>query len=111
MSAAHTPGPWEREKGAGRGAWIKGRSGEWAALACGGNDETAEANARMIAAAPDLLDVARLTLRTILDEAERTGYETPADTMLVAELEAVIAKATTAVGPNSVGTPEGVNQK
>jgi len=53
-----TPGPWEAESGGGRGAWIKGATGEWAALACGDTDGSADANARLIAAAPDLLDIA-----------------------------------------------------
>jgi hypothetical protein len=53
--AKHTPGPWQREVGAGRGAWIMGPTKEWAALACGDTDRRAEANARLIAAAPDML--------------------------------------------------------
>lgn len=51
----HTQGPWQAEANAGRGAWIKGSTGEWAALSCGDTDERARANARLIAAAPDLL--------------------------------------------------------
>lgn len=51
------------------------------------------ANARLIAAAPDLLAGAKLALKTILDEAETRGYEPPADTLLVAELEHAIALA------------------
>lgn len=54
-ATAHTPGPWNAEPMTGRGAWVKGSSGEWAALSCGDTDATAEANARLIAAAPDLL--------------------------------------------------------
>lgn len=54
-SAEHTskstPGPWVAEN-AGRGGWIKGSTGEWSALACG---DAADANARLITAAPDLL--------------------------------------------------------
>jgi hypothetical protein len=52
----HTPGPWNAEPMTGRGAWVKGSSGEWAALSCGDTDTTAEANARLIAAAPELLE-------------------------------------------------------
>ena len=55
----HTPGPWLAEAGGGKGAWIKGSNDEWAALACGDSAETANANARLIAAAPDALAVCR----------------------------------------------------
>ena len=53
-----TPGPWAPEKSGGRGSWIKGSNGEWAALACGDTDERAEANALAIAALPDLIEAA-----------------------------------------------------
>ncbi|MGO4337836.1 hypothetical protein AB4037_23245 [Labrys sp. KB_33_2] len=51
MPSEHTPTPWEAEPEAGRGAWIKGTSGEWAALSCGDTDESARANAALIVAA------------------------------------------------------------
>lgn len=54
--SGHTKGPWEAEPMTGRGAWVRGASGEWAALACGDSDLTAEANARLIAASPALLE-------------------------------------------------------
>ncbi len=52
----HTPGPWKIEQGGGRGAWIEGTDGEYAALAAGNTDERANANASLIAAAPELLE-------------------------------------------------------
>lgn len=52
----HTPGPWVAEPVGGKGSWVKGSTGEWAALACGDTSESAEANARLIAAAPDMLE-------------------------------------------------------
>lgn len=56
MSTQHTPGPWETERGGFRGAWVRGtQTKEWAALACGDTDESAAANAHLIAAAPDML--------------------------------------------------------
>ena len=61
--AAHTAGPWEAEAPAARGAWIKGANGEWTALACGDNDETASANARLIASAPALLEALEALVR------------------------------------------------
>lgn len=57
-TAQHTPGPWQIETPVGRGSWI-GKDGEWAALACGVTDEIAAANARVIAAAPFMLDALR----------------------------------------------------
>lgn len=54
--ASYTPGPWVAEPGGGKGAWIKGPTGEWAALACGDTDGSAAANARMIAAAPEMFE-------------------------------------------------------
>jgi hypothetical protein len=54
-TSAHTPGPWMREPQGGRGSWIRGENGEWAALACGDTDESANANACLIAGAPEML--------------------------------------------------------
>lgn len=49
-----TPGPWVAEQDGGKGSWVKGVTGEWAALSCGDTDESANANAHLIAAAPVL---------------------------------------------------------
>jgi hypothetical protein len=58
--ARHTPGPWTIEPNiAGRGAWIGHDGGRWSALALGSTDAEALANAALIAAAPDLLKVAK----------------------------------------------------
>lgn len=57
-----TPGPWTAEKNGGKGAWIKGANGEWSAMACGTDDENADANARLIAAAPDLLEALKVMI-------------------------------------------------
>jgi hypothetical protein len=62
MGAKHTPGPWVAEPQVGKGAWVKGSDGQWAALSCGTDDANGAANARLIASAPDLLEVARLEL-------------------------------------------------
>lgn len=53
--AEHTPGPWLAETPSCKGSWVKGSGGKWTALACGESDENAGANARLIAAAPDML--------------------------------------------------------
>jgi len=51
MSAQHTPGPWEAEPNGS----IKGSNGEWSALSLGNSYGTTDANARLIAAAPEML--------------------------------------------------------
>lgn len=60
----HTPGPWTRDENDGRSkldqaAWVRGPSGYFIASAFDFNrtdrDAEVEANARLIAAAPDLL--------------------------------------------------------
>lgn len=63
----HTPGPWAVEEPAARGAWIKGATGEWTALACGDNDQSAAANARLIVQAPAMLEALRDANRIIAD--------------------------------------------
>lgn len=61
MSAQHTPGPWSVEKGA-KGLWIGADALACRTVAvttnyCG--DEQRLANARLIAAAPELLEAAQ----------------------------------------------------
>lgn len=56
---SHTPGPWTFRPGSGLGFYVEGRlekeNGHWLiAEACGRSNQN-EANARLIAAAPDLL--------------------------------------------------------
>jgi len=48
QAGGHTPTPWSAEQNGGRGSWIKGATGEWAALSCGDTDASAEANAALI---------------------------------------------------------------
>lgn len=53
---SHTPGPWLIEPKAARGLWLHDSNGEFIALATKRDDAAEEdANARLIAAAPDLL--------------------------------------------------------
>ena len=133
MSAAHTPGPWAwthisfgssfmEEDAEGLIIYPESVGSGFAALmgeqiiaaphvhhwtdddGCGMDDRAeAEANCRLIAAAPDLLEACKLLdaylYATAPDSNER---------QIVAD---AIAKATTAAEPNSVGTPQGVNQK
>jgi hypothetical protein len=97
--SGHTPGPWKQqaERQAGLVAAIRIKA-EGATIAYVAGDDTVEdvkgriwervsdeasANARLVAAAPDLLDA----LRTMLT------YATKADSKAVAKARAAIAKA------------------
>lgn len=59
--STHTPGPWRTYQGDGR--WIVATTSSWAYAATGLipqlDAETEEANARLIAAAPDLLEACK----------------------------------------------------
>lgn len=99
-TVAHTPGPWRREPGVAQGAWIKGSTGEWVALACGDTPERALANGSLIAAAADLLGacVAFVASEDALLADLRADGELPDLTekpwTLVDAMRAAIAKAT-----------------
>ncbi len=61
---AHTPGPWEtRESPRNNDVWyVEGPSepnGKWLVAEANGRNQTNEANARLIAAAPDLLEACK----------------------------------------------------
>jgi hypothetical protein len=61
MSAQHTPGPWEAFYKSKYGEWhvsvpIAGSNMKWAIFDDGIRTENPEADARLIAAAPDLLE-------------------------------------------------------
>lgn len=93
----HTPERWEIAGQYVRTPFVVGIGGGLMIADVGHGVWSAEehaANARLIAAAPDLLSVAKLALKTILDEAEARDFDPPADTNLVAELEASITRAT-----------------
>ena len=84
MSAKHTPGPWMpgcKSHGAScRHPAIMSDDGQVAIAAWQGSEAATDANARLIAAAPELLEFA--------EEVRRTG-----DTRLASLAIAVIAKA------------------
>lgn len=92
----HTPGPWKREgltvyalMSAG---WLKGKelfkNRFWANLVCDAScsKEEAEANARLVAAAPELLDACIDARRWLAGWASAEPY--------ISLLDAAIAKAT-----------------
>jgi hypothetical protein len=84
MSNAHTPGPWE--------AWQR-QSAVFVvacdfqvALLCDGNNSQINANAHLLAAAPDMLDA----LKNIEESLTADGGNYP---LLLPEIRAAIAKA------------------
>jgi hypothetical protein len=102
VSAAFTPGPWELHRHSTTS--VIGSKG-FVVAACGGHsnnmadpDELAEelqANARLIAAAPDLYDAADMALNTLLGCCVSAGGVDDRKTILEAQamLRAAIAKA------------------
>lgn len=84
----YTKGPWETaEHKTGLILWVKGGDGKWAALGLGKTGTEAEANARLISAAPDMLEA--------LEEAEAiltmTGFRLYED--LIMRMRTAITKA------------------
>lgn len=59
MNKKFTPGPWVMEENAhnSRGVWIGKDEETWSALSCGATNEIAAANARLIAAAPEMFEL------------------------------------------------------
>lgn len=94
MTAAHTPGPWVvagPEAASGPG-YVMTRGGTYIAKPLINN----EANARLIAAAPELLDALEAALAHFGPFAEITinGQRDPDDVRVTALIRAAIAKAT-----------------
>ncbi|QRF55335.1 hypothetical protein [Variovorax paradoxus] len=101
MSAAqHTPGPWEANGPFVNSAAVIGIADcsraavaeNWAGTDYA-TDEIAEANARLIAAAPELLNSLILMVRTHDEPAETLLQETK-EMLWLEQARAVIAKAT-----------------
>lgn len=117
MSGGHTPGPWVidtsriNDQGKNFGGYWQ-IDAQFDAVACNQycyasfNREQSIANARLIAAAPELLDVANDALDAMLTlddgalgyadgpmDAEGKGYTYPIKDELIAKLTAAIAKA------------------
>jgi hypothetical protein len=113
MSAKHTPGPWVRDRVSGLNCDVRSSSGRRVAL-CWGLSATAaaknsdayraecDANAVLIAAAPDLLAIAQFFLRGIegghIRCAPYIDFDPNAETLEIkspaARLREAIAKAT-----------------
>lgn len=100
MKARHTPGPWSFI--ASPNCWSVlqvGSSGRWViaggtAWAIPGRQSEAEANARLIAAAPDMLDalISCFTYLSFIPESAAGGDDDAV--MLAKRARAAIAKAT-----------------
>ncbi len=95
MKMQHTPGPWVASPAIRSGFTIDAKCDPWLIVSTSdeegryGGIET-EANARLIAAAPDLLEA----LRTLVSMAESFPSELHKDHPDVIEALAAIAKAT-----------------
>jgi hypothetical protein len=86
----HTPGPWEANKYGSRAAhWQVDKTDSERVIASMTRGEDAEANARLIAAAPELLEA----LEGILFELGLNGGATPPDSDPCKLARAAIAKA------------------
>jgi hypothetical protein len=92
----HTPGPWEVDRDDSQKVWVKSKAEgwdeEWVALSFSGR---AGANARLIAAAPDLLEALKAA-KEVVDVAEHmTSCRSDDDFVWGAQklINAAIAKA------------------
>lgn len=100
MSAQHTPGPWIACEYGGYGDYdgkcrvVLGEGGDIrTAVVLGFDTPENEANARLIAAAPDLLEALRYcrnSLKAVIDGEGGIGLHAPE----IIEADAAIAKAT-----------------
>lgn len=124
MSAAHTAGEWTKP-GLSRLERVRAYRAEFggdigAAVAAADAEiyrQERDGRLRLAEAAPDLLDA----LRQLLGNAVLARYHLRNDEGgsligsalwdTIGNAERVIEKATAAIEPNSVGTPQGVNQK
>lgn len=87
MSAAHTPGPWA-VSGAGRHALVRGEDLTIVAVRHRLEGDVHEANACLIAAAPDLLEA----LEQLLDDLDALAPAKPC-IEAIEQAQAAIAKA------------------
>lgn len=90
---SHTPGPWKPVE-SHTGDWYIAQANDDGAIgevyADAGGSEDAEANARLIAAAPELLEAAKEIVRTGLGDEAMHGDQREAVALIIA----AIAKAT-----------------
>ena len=83
----HTPGPWEAREHSDGSHWFVDWDGGWTA-----GDELSEANARLIAAAPDLLNALEESL-VVISFSDFHEDQVPAANEVMRRIRAAIAKA------------------
>lgn len=95
MNTQHTPGPWKKYTGQMGGRCIKHENIFICQYGHVDSKESgkAEADGRLIAAAPDLLDALEHTVSAWSEQFERQGHNGPT---WVIKARAAIAKATSA---------------
>lgn len=92
MSAQHTPGPWTLDKSRMvLGPCFTGELKAICELVRGGSPQQSDANARLIAAAPDLLDLALGVVTAI--EGNMMAWPSGVEKHLLEGARAAIAKA------------------
>ncbi len=97
MSTQHTPGPWQYGFEGGTVAFILEADGTTVAKLSTTENSTAHrslpANARLIAAAPDLLNLVKGSRQLVQDKLD-SGYDIEYWQQILSEIDAAIAKAT-----------------
>jgi endonuclease III len=90
----HTPGPWNYDR-SGYSLYVNSGRELVTALSMDGKRlETSEANARLIAAAPDLLDVAKEANAELERLNDPRGFVSMRQERIMEKARAAIAKAT-----------------
>lgn len=92
MTTKYTPGPWEYGKTADEIYFVSSKNDYLCFLFAGEQEEQEEANARLIAAAPELLQVAEKALE-VLDRVSSEYGLTDSQLIAYTNLINVIAKA------------------
>ena len=95
MTAQHTPGPWERPIKALGGEWHVNSPDDQLFVRVLGAPATADANARLIAAAPLMLDALRNALAYLESECPQESTDDCTSCALICyDIRAAIAAAT-----------------
>lgn len=138
MSQKHTPGPWHMGEGNGEGSIFKTGEGRMrfeqpggttlypiCAMVRGWNDQEDEANARLIAAAPEMLEALRLAEPELREDLEAhvrstakrlafrwcagmalpSAFDTPQNASIAAEKAAAYSTTRAAIDKATGGTP------
>lgn len=103
MSGQHTPGPWvlaDNGMGVIRGGVVRqyanGSTQDQIVMACSVTDDNGcmKANARLIAAAPELLEALQMGVSETLDYIQRNHLSGAENNHWIVQAKAAIAKAT-----------------